>query len=166
MPWDISKNRYSVYNRENYTPYYYAYIYPNDIEEDVVDSGYVENPDPKEDPEDEPEGPNEILQPGPEELPRKVEPEDPEIKFEKGEPEVHEKPEIEIPKEENKVQEKEEKKIREIHEKPELTISKRKLPYAGMQDDSMLKVALVLVGMYTIASFNLYKKGLEKKKNK
>ena len=70
---------------------------------------------------------------------------------------------IPTPKEENKVEEKVEKKISEIHEKPELTISKRKLPYAGMQDDTMLKVFLVLVAMYTIASFNLYKKGLEKK---
>ena len=73
--------------------------------------------------------------------------------------------EEENPKEENKVEEKVEKKISEIHEKPELTISKRKLPYAGMQDDTMLKVFLVLVAMYTIASFNLYKKGLEKKNN-
>ena len=79
--------------------------------------------------------------------------EEDEVKFEKGEPEIHEKPEIEIPKEENKVEEKEEVK------------PNRRLPYAGMQDDSMLKVALVLVGMYTIASFNLYKKGLEKKNN-
>ena len=71
--------------------------------------------------------------------------------------------EEENPKEENKVEEKVEDKISEIHEKPELTISKRKLPYAGMQDDTMLKVLLVLVAMYTIASFNLYKKGLEKK---
>ena len=61
------------------------------------------------------------------------------------------------------MEEKVEDKISEIHEKPELTISKRKLPYAGMQDDTMLKVLLVLVAMYTIASFNLYKKGLEKK---
>ena len=67
----------------------------------------------------------------------------------------------EEPKEEKKVEE----KISEIHEKPELIIPQAKLPYAGMQDDSMLKVALVLVGMYTIASFNLYKKGLEKKNN-
>ena len=68
----------------------------------------------------------------------------------------------EEPKEEKKVEE----KISEIHEKQELIIPQAKLPYAGMQDDSMLKVALVLVGMYTIASFNLYKKELKNKKNK
>ena len=73
--------------------------------------------------------------------------------------------EEENPREENKVEEKVEDKISEIHEKPELTISKRKLPYAGMQDDTMLKVLLVLVSIYTTASFNLYKKGLEKKNN-
>ena len=67
----------------------------------------------------------------------------------------------ENPKEENKVEE----KISEIHEKPELIIPQAKLPYAGMQDDTMLKVVLVLTSMYTIASFNLYKKGLEKKNN-
>ena len=67
----------------------------------------------------------------------------------------------ENPKEENKVEE----KISEIHEKPELTILQAKLPYAGMQDDTMLKVLLVLVAMYTMASFNLYKKGLEKENN-
>ena len=67
----------------------------------------------------------------------------------------------EEPKEENKVEE----KISEIHEKPELIIPQAKLPYAGMQEDTMLKVALVLVSIYTIASFNLYKKGLEKKNN-
>ena len=67
----------------------------------------------------------------------------------------------EEPKEENRVEE----KISEIHEKPELIIPQSKLPYAGMQDDTMLKVLLVLVAMYTIASFNLYKKGLKKKNN-
>ena len=61
--------------------------------------------------------------------------------------------EEENPKEENKVEEKIEVK------------SNRKLPYAGMQDDTMLKVLLVLVAMYTMASFNLYKKGLEKENN-
>ena len=72
---------------------------------------------------------------------------------------------IPTPEEENKVEEKVEKKISEIHEKQELIIPQAKLPYAGMQDDTMLKVLLVLVAMYTIASFNLYKKGLKKKNN-
>ena len=72
---------------------------------------------------------------------------------------------IPTPEEENKVEEKVEKKISEIHEKQELIIPQAKLPYAGMQDDTMLKVLLVLVSIYTIASFNLYKKGLEKKNN-
>ena len=71
------------------------------------------------------------------------------------------KEEKENKKEENKVEE----KISEIHEKPELIISQAKLPYAGMQDDTIIKLALVLIAMYTIASFNLYKKGLENKNN-
>ena len=100
-----------------YTPYYFVYIDPSEIEEDEV----IPTPEKEEEPKEEKEN----------------------------------------KKEENKI----EGKISEIHEKPELIISQVKLPYAGMQDDSMLKVALVLVGMYTIASFNLYKKGLEKKNN-
>ena len=70
-------------------------------------------------------------------------------------------PEKEEEPKEEKENKKEENKVEAKEVKPN-----RKLPYAGMQDDSMLKVALVLVSMYTIASFNLYKKGLENKKNK
>ena len=70
-------------------------------------------------------------------------------------------PEKEEEPKEEKENKKEENKVEAKEVKPN-----RKLPYAGMQDDSMLKVALVLVSMYTIASFNLYKKGLENKNNK
>ena len=59
------------------------------------------------------------------------------------------------PKEENKVEKKVEDKISEIKEKPELKIPYR-LPYAGVENDSILKLSLVAVFMYTIISLKLY----------
>ena len=59
------------------------------------------------------------------------------------------------PKEENKVEKKVEDKISEIKEKPELKIPYR-LPYAGVENDSILKLSLVAAFMYTIISLKLY----------
>ena len=60
-----------------------------------------------------------------------------------------------MPKEENKVEKKVEDKISEINEKPELKIPYG-LPYAGAENDSILKLSLVAVFMYTIISLKLY----------
>ena len=59
------------------------------------------------------------------------------------------------PKEENKVEKKVEDKISEIKEKPELKIPYR-LPYAGVENYSILKLSLVAAFMYTIISLKLY----------
>ena len=61
----------------------------------------------------------------------------------------------EKPKEENKVEEKVEDKISEIKEKSELKIPYG-LPYAGAENDSILKLSLVAAFMYTIISLKLY----------
>ena len=61
----------------------------------------------------------------------------------------------EKPKEENKVEKKVEDKISEINEKPELKIPYG-LPYAGVENDSILKLSLVAAFMYTIISLKLY----------
>ena len=52
-------------------------------------------------------------------------------------------------------EEKEENKISEINEKPELKIPYG-LPYAGAENDSILKLSLVVAFMYTIISLKLY----------